>query len=513
MVVHICALESVILFHWPAVSAIIHVYMKINLVFFLTFLVRMYVVTFESSVPTPLVLCSMWNPCVNPCCDQPCNPPALAEVSCRDAIRQARVTRVNSKGLKALGAVNLKKSESGAHEVFRKYGQSIPVKISRVDLPSQKGYPYVKFGDWLRYLVEQDELQNLVGVNTLEKMQTRLTNFWTKYKAVHPNHEIYHRDMPYHMTIPVLFHGDEGRGHKKKQVLVLSTHGFLGKGTSKRNGGDDNLDLNYVSNSLLTHFLLGVMPIGLYGDSPESFDKILEVQSEEFCSLFDEGIYIRGHRYFVACLGCKGDAPWLTKAGKLERAFTRRPTRASSKKAAGGICHRCLAGKEDWVKAVPYEDYGSVCPEWLDTMGVVVPYSEPSPLTAIPFQHGEGNQEDFYKFDIFHNLRLGIGKNYVSSALCIVLELLPGTIHQAFETFSHDFLSYCSANRESPYHKKLSASLFGVEQSFQDCPEGGWSKGDFTRLLLQWFGDFCSRKVIGHTQEPLYLQCVTCQPS
>ena len=142
----------------------------------------------------------------------------------------------------------------------------------------------------------------------------------------------------------------------------------------------------------------------------------------------------------------------------------------------------------------------SVCPEWLDTMGVV-----------------KGYQEGFYKFCIFHNRHLGIGKRLCQLS-CIVMEL-PGTTREAFETFSQDFLSYCAANHESPYHKKLSASLFGVEQSFQDCPEGGWSKGDFTRLQLQWFGDFfvpgrwlgtpkshytCSALLVNHHKSRLY---------
>ena len=434
---------------------------------------------------------------------------AFAKFSCRDAIRQARVTRVDSKGLRALSGVNLKKSENGAHEVFRKFGQSIPVKISRVDLPSKRNYPSVKFGDWLTYLVEQDDMQNLVGVKTIAQMQSRLSTFWQKYRAVHPTHEIFFRQMPLNMTIPVLFHGDEGRGHKKKQVLILSTHGFLGKGSSKRPSDDDCLDLNHISNSILTHFLCGILPISLYNESPESFYRILEIQSEEFQTLFDEGIMIMGRRYYVACMGVKGDAPWLQKSGRFERAFTRRPTRAKSKKAAEGICHRCCAGKEDWVKAVPFEEYGALCPAWLDTMGVLKPYNEPSPMLRIPYEHGEQFGEDFWKFDIFHNFHLGIGKSFISSAVCMVMELMTCSIAEAFERLTADFLSYCSQHHETPYHRKLSASLFGVEQSFKDCPEGGWSKGDFTRLLFQWFGDYCSRMVIGRTQDQLYLQCVT----
>ena len=100
-----------------------------------------------------------------------------AEVTCSDAIRQARVTRVSSVGLRKLAKVKLSRSESGAHHVFSKYGQSIDLKISRTDLPSKRGFPYVSFVNWLRYLVEYDQLEHLVGVQDLNEMNKILVTF------------------------------------------------------------------------------------------------------------------------------------------------------------------------------------------------------------------------------------------------------------------------------------------------------------------------------------------------
>lgn len=419
------------------------------------------------------------------------------------------MTRHKSKGLKALAAVNLKKSETGAHEVFRKFGQSLPVKISKVDLPTKPRFPYVRFSDWLTYLVEHDEMQHLTGTANLSDMQRSLSVFWERYRCCHPDHEVYHRDIPCEMVIPVAWHGDEGRGHKKKQIMILSTHGVLGKG-SRGDDTSDRLRLNMLGNTFLSHFLFSVMPINLYQDSPESFFKMLEIQAEEFKTLFNHGIVIRGQRYYVACLGCKGDAPWLAKSGRFDRAFTRRPTRATARNPCQGICHQCLAGKEDWECDVPFEELGSAFPAWLNTMGVLKAFTAPSPLLEIPFDHGGNDHgEGFWKFDLFHNWHLGLGKNFISSAVCVIMELLmPMSLDETWQFLTRDFLDYCSRCHESPYHKKLSGSLFGVECSFKDCPEGGWSKGDFTRLLHRWFEDFCSRKVIGHTQDPFYLKCV-----
>ena len=67
----------------------------------------------------------------------PCRP---SKVSCRD-IRQARVTRNPSKGLKKLTKISLRKSEVGSHKVFRDHGASLDVK-------DFKGWPCQQI--WIR---------------------------------------------------------------------------------------------------------------------------------------------------------------------------------------------------------------------------------------------------------------------------------------------------------------------------------------------------------------------------
>lgn len=418
---------------------------------------------------------------------------------------------MKAKGLNALGNVPLSHSETGAHRVFRRFNQSLDIKISKVDLPSKKQFPFVAFSDWLRFIVEKDQLEYLVGVKDISDMQKNLHTFWDRYKSVCPDHEIYHRasahQLQLNMCIPVLHHGDEGRGLKKKQIMVLSVHGALGKGC-RRSTSDDPLKLNLVGNTFLTHYLFCAMPIYLYNECPEAFYMMLDIQAEEFKNLFETGMVINNRRFFICCLGVKGDSPYISKAGMMERSFTRRPTRPSSKKAATGICHLCLAGKEDFEVDVPFEEYGVELPGWLPTVGLVKPWANPSPLLKIPFKHGVESAE-FFHFDLFHNWHSGMGKYYIASAVIVCMELINLSIDGAFEFLSEDFMAYCRKKKESPYHKKLTKSLFGVEGSFKDCPDAAWSKGDFTRLLCQWFEDYCSREVVGKTLDPLYLKCVT----
>lgn len=422
--------------------------------------------------------------------------------------------------MKALGNVNLKKSETGAHQVFQRFGQSLDIKISKTDLVSKKDFPYIRFSEWLRHIIEYDNLEHLVGVRDVEDMKKLLVCFWSRWQSVFPQHEVFHRaaanQLDVATCIPILHHGDEGRGYKKKQVMVMSVHGALGRGSrpSERvqehlgdGTEDDPLRVNLKGNSQLTHFISCLLPIWLYNRTPQDYHHMLDLQGKEYADLFLNGITIRGIKFYVCCLGCKGDSPYLAKAGKLLRSFTRRPTRASSKKAAEGVCHLCCAGKEDLGWPVPFEDMGPN-PAWLQTVGMLKPYdlANPSPLLQVPFDRDQP-AENFFRFDIFHNWHSGMGKYFSASAVCVVMELIDATIPIAFDILSEDFKDYCKTHKESPYHKRLTASLFGVETGFLKCPDASWSKGDFTRLINQWFADYCARSVVGKTNNDLYLKC------
>lgn len=226
---------------------------------------------------------------------------SCAEVSCRDAIRQARVTRAKTKGLRALANVSLKGSESGAHRVFKEFGQSSPVKISRIDLPTKKSFPFLKCSDWLRYLAASDRLDLVVGVKDIGEMQPLLLQFWDRYFDYAPSHEIYERHnaglLDCSKTIPLLHHGGEGRGYKKQQVMIASTHGLLGNGCRLTNPDelspssigalDDPMKLNMVGNTFLTHFIHFLMPVAFYKDHPEAFYTLLEELAKDYTDLFN----------------------------------------------------------------------------------------------------------------------------------------------------------------------------------------------------------------------------------
>ena len=113
-------------------------------------------------------------------------------------------------------------------------------------------------------------------------------------------------------TLPVLHHGDEGCGYKKRQIMVLSTHGALGKGSrhNRHQEPEGHLPLNIPGNTYLTHFVTGVMPVALCADHPEALDHVLSLVAKELEELFYHGLKISGRMCWIACNGVKCDQPW-----------------------------------------------------------------------------------------------------------------------------------------------------------------------------------------------------------
>lgn len=450
--------------------------------------------------------------------------PVPSEASCRDVIRQARLTRVKSKGLKALASVNLKKSESGAHRIFKKFGQSVPVKISRIDLPTQKKFAWVKFSDWLKYLGESERLDLLVGVETLDEMKPLLKEFWGRYREIAPSHEIFARHdaglLDLSQTIPLLHHGDEGRGYKKAQVMVASTHGLLGAGCrvtepselkpAAPGSVDDPMKVNMVGNTFMTHFIQFLMPVAKYKECPEAFYTLLQAIADDYKYIFEKGIKFGKHGKIWGCaLACKGDAPYITKSGRFDRSFYHRPLQARSKKPGVGVCHMCMAGVESRHQRVEFEEFGT-CPTWMHTEEESPAFTDPSPFLSIPRETDNPNGERFWKFDVFHNFHLGAGKYFLSSAIVHIVQtvVLGSNIDIRFENLTKEFIAFCRKEKLNAYYKRLTKEMFGIAQNHQAWPKGNWPKGDQTTVLALFLEDYCNRNIVGKVQDPICLKIV-----
>ena len=73
------------------------------------------------------------------------------------------------------------------------------------------------------------------------------------------------------------------------------------------------------------------------------------------------------------------------------------------------------------------------------------PWSRESPWTQYTLQDLAVNGKSrFYKPDIWHNVNLGVGKDFVSAAMCLLVRDLEGpNINEKFDILSKKYLQWC----------------------------------------------------------------------
>lgn len=165
--------------------------------------------------------------------------------------------------------------EEVAHEVFRLNNLYYPLEVTTEETPPLAGFPWIKPTMFLRTMARMNDLSHLLGGKTLKEAAGTLEDFWKKYRALHPQHQLW-RDIDSgkkktSKCIPVYLHGDEGVTYKRGGVLVLSFQGVLGHGSRKsqkvaevrgelRAWADHGIRLNFLKTGLQTRILICVCP-------------------------------------------------------------------------------------------------------------------------------------------------------------------------------------------------------------------------------------------------------------
>ena len=210
-----------------------------------------------------------------------------------------------------------------------------------------------------------------------------------------------------------------------------------------------------------------------------------------------------------------GRLPKLPKveAGGLERSYRRAPKHAGDKgkaskieKDPAGICHLCQAGLKgfDWedmwtafvfIKFIPFDDFKlfmlfavlclgfefqkvffySLSPgPWLRTAAekmIKLSYVEPveppwvvePSWTKFPLQNLDVNgKARFFRPDIWHTIQMGVGKDFASSALSLLVREVPGSnIDDRFGIISNEYIAWCKKFRKTKYVNKLDKRMIG----------------------------------------------------
>ena len=429
---------------------------------------------------------------------------------------------VGTPALKEFAAIKLNDAEGPCHKLFSKYGLSADVAMKTMDVGTGelKNFPYLPFSEWVRFLLDNDEVERLVGVPAAQRPEL-LEEFWHRYEQVHPAHDIFRLSregrVTLRETIPVFCHVDDGRTYKSKGLFVLSVHGALGQGTAayKRRVGvqktimkKNPMGMNYIGNTWGTHFIFCSLLRQAMADDDTLLDRVLSVFSKDMEDLAIKGVQnTRGDaRLHVQLLAVKGDLPALSKVGKFERHYLRAPKRANSKNPCIGICWLCRAGQEN-PSHIPYEDFRE-CSEWRRTFLSDKPWpTRPAIMGSMPVD--QTAEPLIFRTDLWHNWHNGLSKYFIAIMIHMWIVtpglINAGSIEEKFKFVTGDYLSYCSRARITPYLKEFNRDTIGFD-SAESQPHGSWNKGVVSTHLMLFIQDFCLRFVEGKFDDDYLLR-------
>ena len=266
------------------------------------------------------------------------------------------------KGMRQLSAVNLSRAESKLHQIIRSWGMALPLDIyyfSRCLLFA----PMIKSSMWLEYLIVKKSKILLGGFgNDDPRAGGLLAAWWESYRQEHPSHVIFESGRPLSKCIPICLYADEGRGLRKAPVQVVGLETIFGMQTAAEY---DKLSLHEKQgghaafwkaarhtgsgSSLLSRLLLYVLPHNCYKKAKREFwYRAMECATNDLKNVCESGITCDGATWWPVFVGVKGDAPALTKIGRLTRSF-------QHWQGSTGTCPYCLAGRA----GIPWEDMGA----------------------------------------------------------------------------------------------------------------------------------------------------------
>ena len=366
--------------------------------------------------------------------------------------------------------------ERDTQRLFRKHGLTLGIPVSKCHVGANEDkqpvdVPFLKVSDTLRVLLNKHPKLLFGGFDVGTDAEDLCSLFWDRYKYFHPQHEVYkYSASERRRVLPILLHGDKGRGYQKSPVFILdwetpfSLPAKMRQAGSKadqarqnraqakqahggrlswscaeraRHAGEqcipaeekcglnrrhkDNgrafeaLGHNGKGNSLLSKFLIAAVPSKVFKGNPSVMVTVHQEVAADLKELFTAGVTSRqGHCFRAAVVGCKGDAEYHVEAGAFERHYARVGTAHD-----WAMCPYCWAG----LPGLSFTDM-SDSPPWTRTIDASVPWdadAEPA-LLQVPFS-GSWGQARFFRRDMFHTLKYGICRDLVAGVLFLLADM------------------------------------------------------------------------------------------
>ena len=406
-----------------------------------------------------------------------------------------------SGGLSELSRCSLSNSERDCQSVVETFKLALPIRFTT--LPKTLGVRYsgefqaLKLESWCEFMITHNCWHIMCGLARPDHQRecAILSEFWKRYRALYPNHQLWASNLDWSRTAPLLLHGDEGRGRKKSPFLVCSWHSALGLGTDAANKNRKHkpylsMKLNYAGNAYKHRFVTAVLPKMVRDE--QALKHILEFITRDALQMLQTGVTdSSGNRFFAACINVVGDWAWLVKCGNLARSYhniEKRPRGANANPR--GICHMCCAGQLH----CPFEDFRlNAVPAWRGTRFSENAFNRPPALARLP--HVPGQAPALFAFDLWHCYHLGVAKSFLAGCLALLSDAMldgRGAIDARFGEVSDLYLSYCEASGTVPFLTTISKETIGWPDR-GTYPNALWSKGHVSTSVGYFFHDFCTK--------------------
>ena len=443
----------------------------------------------------------------------------------------AEAIRHGYTGSKDAGLKSWKKNCSRTSwRTFYRAGLGFKVKIHTYDYATPTGeiipISYISPTELVEYLLQHRPGVLVGGLDCPLEISRQVDTIWKCFKLHSGDHQVFeeygHDGRGLENIIPIAWHGDEGRGKRRGNTVVVSLQSVIGVETARcqkrKHSRSDcrdckpppsflqqyprtshKLDTGVLSracnqwttmrgHSFLQHFALFVLPSSIHHAYPAVLGEMLQLMAADLKRLFYEGVTVKGKHFAAAVTAGKGDLKWFCKIA-LERSFQNQGIVRSIP-----CCHECQAGEDglDW------EDM-SEWPAWANTRYSQRPWVRPPPTIAVPFCRAAPEKQ--FKRDPFHCAKVGIYRDLAGSCICWMVEQgyygQVGDFPSKLSACHAVFKLFCASTGRTAALRSFSRALFMYPRrsSYPWCN----TKGSDTMILLSFINVQCC----GFTNAPL----------
>ena len=374
--------------------------------------------------------------------------------------------------------------------LLKKFRLALPVQ--KTHLGSDTQIPMLKIQHWFEFFAKNSCLHILHGLKKPhpQREQAICKAFWANWQKLHPDHGVFKEaaegTLCLDRAIPILLHGDEGRGRKHGAHFVMSFHSIFGKGFANQKKSCKvwaKMQNNFAGHTYSNRFMLVSLRKRDYTDmNSDTWPSLMTAVAEDGGFMWKTGVAnTQGVRYWGIVVAMTGDWPFLHKSGSFTRSFNTIQKRLRINRAPAGICHLCRSGQPD----VPFEQLETRRPSWIPTQFTQDPFAEPSPFTE-HLLHEEGKEAAFWTYDWFHTMHLGVIRNFVGSAIAMLTELEPyGNKDERFSAFTRKYRSWCHTHSRRAYCTKITKESIGWEVNSK-FPSAQWHKGGLSTVMMEY---------------------------